>query len=138
MSDVFSLKKVCVFPSVVFFCVLAQGFPLKMQLCFAKVNSQQRCITFVERKVFETLSLDTCAGENTLRSMVQFIFNADMQYRYAIQICKTETRYRYAIQVCDTDLRCRHATKMSNRNAMQICDTNIQYRYAKLILNQDM
>ena len=52
-----------------------------------------------------------------------------MQYRYAIQICNTDSQYRYAIKICNAD--------MQQRYAIRICNKDMQYRYAIQICNTD-
>ena len=63
------------------------------------------------------------------------ICNADMQCRYATKICNTDVQYRYAIQICNKDMQSccegQHAADSQQRYATKTGNTGMQYRYAR-------
>ena len=59
-----------VFSLFCFFCILAQGFSLKMQLVEQKTWFWTRFITFLESKTLKTLILDRFVSENTIKQML--------------------------------------------------------------------
>ena len=57
------------------FCMIAQGFSLKMHFCYTKANFHIVSIRLLELKVLKTIGLGPFAGEHMIKPMCVCFFN---------------------------------------------------------------